>query len=327
MFSVGRAWHGLGPVLDANCDMKTAKEASGLGWLVGLRPVKLGLSDGSTVDVEEHFIVTRLSDEKALGIVGSDYTPIQNDEIFDLAEAILGEGHGHYHTAGSLRGGKIVWILCEMPGVINVRTVHGDDITKKYVLISSSHDGTRAMQAMFTAIRVVCMNTLSAARREATNIVTIHHTKSAQDRLKEAVRIMGAANKWFQAFEKEAMFLSEVEFTENKMSMLAEHMFPFNGDPTKIPTRTANSRELLVKLFSKGKGNHGETAWDALQACTEFADHHSDSRAKQGATDIEKKSTRFDSVLFGGKAKFKVKALDAVKRLAQGLGLLKSDDE
>ena len=323
-FSGETPWHGLGIGVPENVKSAEALKLAGLDWAVELRDVfaKIpGLPEASVL-IDDKKAVVRVSDNAIFGIVGDGYAPIQNTRAFEFMDAIIGPDKAWYHTAGALKGGRHVWVLVEIPGQI---TVNGNDVSKKFILLSTSHDGTRALQAMFVSIRVVCANTLSAALQGAKNIVTVRHTKNHEVKLGEAIRILTAANKWFEAFQQDATMLSEAEFTANKMQVLSEYMFPSEEtDPEKIPTQTITGRETLVKLFSSGMGNHGKTAWDGLNACTEYADHH---RSTRGQNDADRKSNRLDSVWFGSANAFKVKALDAIKRLVANLPLPKKGEE
>ena len=56
----------------------------------------------------------RDSDRKVLGVVTDRYKIVQNEEAFSFTDALLGEGV-RYETAGSLQGGKSVWLLAHLP--------------------------------------------------------------------------------------------------------------------------------------------------------------------------------------------------------------------
>ena len=71
---------------------------------------------------------------------------------------------------------------------------NGDDVTEKYIFLTTSHDGSGSITAAFTPVRIVCQNTLNAALGNATNVVRIRHTAGAKERLEQAHKVMGVAD-------------------------------------------------------------------------------------------------------------------------------------
>ena len=79
----------------------------------------------------------------------------------------------HFETAGSLHGGRRVWVLAQLPEHIEV----GGDPVRPYVLLMNSHDGSTAVIAASTPIRVVCQNTLNWGLERARQKYSIRHTE------------------------------------------------------------------------------------------------------------------------------------------------------
>ncbi len=182
-------WHGLGTKLESPASAAEAIEAAKLDWEVTKVPL-YAASGRRRVALKNRFAVVRkdLLDKKqckALGIVGSQYTPLQNREAFSFFDPIVGEKAAVYHTAGVLGNGERIWILAKLPEDIRVTD---DDITNKFLLLSNSHDGTSAVQVKFTPIRVVCQNTLTQALKRGPT-VWVAHTQNIHERLREAAEI------------------------------------------------------------------------------------------------------------------------------------------
>jgi len=295
-------WHGLGTPVSTEVTASEGIELAGLGWRIALQPVFVGagLVQSPISGVKA---TVRDTDQRALGVVGERYSPVQNEEAFSFFDAVVGDGHAIYHTAGSLDGGRRVWILAKLPGEI---VLGQDDLTEKYLLLMNSHDGSTALRMLFTPVRVVCQNTLNLAlRRAASDGIAIRHTASATTRIDEARRALGLARSYYDDFAAEAVRLVESPFTDAQMLSLAERLFPAEQD--EISTRTKNHRELVVNLFEWGKG-HAQfrgTAWAALNAVAEFADHHRSVRTKPGDSRDEK---RLSSVWMGSAARLKQSA-------------------
>ena len=54
------------------------------------------------------------------------------------------------------------------------------------------------------------------------------------------------------------------------MVKLTDELIPVTD---KDSTKRINKREKLVELFTNGRGNVGESKWDALNAVTEYETH------------------------------------------------------
>jgi phage/plasmid-like protein (TIGR03299 family) len=168
-------WHRLGTKLEQAPTSAEALAEAGLGWNVNLQPIQT--ADG--VLIETHRAVRRDSDGSVLGVVGTDYRPLQNSEAFAWFDPFVQAGEATYETAGSLRDGKRVWILARLKGSDAVIVPQSDDRVVKYVLLSNSHDGSLRARVGFTATRVVCANTLHVAHTSnASALIQIKHTAS-----------------------------------------------------------------------------------------------------------------------------------------------------
>ncbi|MEC3880307.1 DUF932 domain-containing protein [Parapedobacter sp. 10938] len=199
-----KAWHGLGQIVE---DYPTSEEAirhAGLDYEVvksplftkgsGIIETPDSMEVGShELEVPDCFANIRTDNNAVLGVVGKDYHIVQNREAFNFFDAIVGGGDGIlYETAGALGNGERIFITAKLPGYIRVG--NGDDVTEKYIFLTTSHDGSGSITAAFTPIRIVCQNTLNASLRNMTNVIRIKHTSGAKQRIEDAHRIMGLAN-------------------------------------------------------------------------------------------------------------------------------------
>jgi len=199
-----KAWHGLGQIVTEYPTSGEAIKHAGLDYEVIKSPLYTtgtGIieSAGSTeirdaeLTVPNYFANIRNDNNAVLGVVGKDYHIVQNREAFNFFDAIVGGGDGIlYETAGALGNGERIFITAKLPGYIRVG--NGDDVTEKYIFLTTSHDGSGSITAAFTIIRIVCQNTLNASLRNMSNVVRIKHTAGAKQRLEDAHRVMGLAN-------------------------------------------------------------------------------------------------------------------------------------
>ena len=99
---------------------------------------------------------------EVLGIVSDEYEVVDNRDAFRFLDALIGSDM-HFETAGSLWGGRRVWCLARLPEYVEL----GGDLSATYIYVANSHDGSMAVTAAVTPIRIVCANTLGAALRHA----------------------------------------------------------------------------------------------------------------------------------------------------------------
>ena len=162
-FFVGKpAWHGLGKVLNEAPNIGDTQRLADLDWEVEEQALYTLTTDGEARDIGTgHKAIVRESDGRVLGVVGHRYTPLQNAKAFKPFQPLVDAGLIELDAAGSLRQGQRVWILGKLKGA-EAEVLPGD-ATRGYLLFYTGHDGTLAASYQRTAIRVVCMNTLSMA--------------------------------------------------------------------------------------------------------------------------------------------------------------------
>lgn len=199
-----KAWHGLGQIVEQYPTSGEAIKHAGLDYEVvksplftkgsGITQTANGIEIGSSeLEVPNYFANIRTDNNAILGVVGKDYHIVQNREAFNFFDAIVGSGAGIlYETTGALGNGERIFITAKLPDYIRVG--NGDDVTEKYIFLTTSHDGSGSITAAFTPIRIVCQNTLNASLRTMSNVVRIKHTSGAKQRLENAHKVMGLAN-------------------------------------------------------------------------------------------------------------------------------------
>jgi phage/plasmid-like protein (TIGR03299 family) len=199
-----KAWHGLGQIVEQYPTSAEAIKQAGLDYEVAKSPLYTKSSgiiqtpDGivtaqTELAVPDCFATIRTDSNAVLGVVGKDYHIVQNREAFSFFDAIVGGGDGIlYETAGALGQGERIFITAKLPDYIRVG--NGDDVTEKYIFLTTSHDGSGSITAAFTPIRIVCQNTLNASLRSMSNVVRIRHTSGAKQRLDDAHKVMGLAD-------------------------------------------------------------------------------------------------------------------------------------
>ena len=183
MFSVRETpWHGLGRIVMDAPASREALELAGLDWQVESR----NIYSGTGAMIPGYRANVRSTDEAVLGVVSDRYRIVQNEEAFQFTDDLLGEGVT-YETAGSLQGGKKVWMLAKLP---EKYIIAGDEVTP-YLVFFNSHDGSSGVKVAMTPVRVVCQNTLNLALGTAKRIWTARHTENVLLRVQDARETLG----------------------------------------------------------------------------------------------------------------------------------------
>jgi phage/plasmid-like protein (TIGR03299 family) len=188
-----KAWHGLGKVIEHYPNSEMALRYAGLDFEVLKRPNRHLLDDGTVVTSSDSFFTYREDTGEILGSkLGRDYEVVQNTDAFAFFDSIVGGDGILYETAGALGKGERVFITAKLPGYIMVQN---RDLIEKYLFLTTSHDGSGAITAAFTPVRIVCNNTLNMALRNCESRITIRHTRDARNRLENAHRVLGISNR------------------------------------------------------------------------------------------------------------------------------------
>ena len=178
MFSVRETpWHGLGRIIMDAPASREALELAGLDWQVESR----NIYSGTGAMIPGYRANVRSTDDAVLGVVSDRYRIVQNEEAFQFTDDLLGEGVT-YETAGSLQGGKKVWMLARLP---RKYLIAGDQVEPSLVIFNS-HDGSSGVKVAMTPIRVVCQNTLNLALNTAKRSWTARHTENVLLRVQDA---------------------------------------------------------------------------------------------------------------------------------------------
>ena len=301
------AWHGLGEVFTE--EVSTAemlKKAKLNNWDVRLEDVEIPNQFSS--DKNYSFVVRdnpfTLGNKDILGVVGERYVPLQNEDLFDFADNLLDNG-GRWETAGSIKGGRVVFgaLALERETVLDPNGV--SDKINTYLLVNTSHDGSIAIQASITPVRVVCANTLNLAlgnRGRGGSVkqsFKIRHTQTAQGKVAVAREALGLANQYMDEFDKMASAMIETEITKAQFDKIVELAYPMPKDDAKKVsiTKHANKIDLINDIYVGDFNNTiSGTAWGALNALTERLDWHRAGR-KGNTETILAGASGFDPVI------------------------------
>ena len=284
------AWHNLGTVFQEEVSTSEMLELAHLqNWNVRLEEVPL--PEGFVSDKTNYFVArTNPFESKqtdVLGVVGERYRVLQNEDLFEFGDALL-DGGGRWETAGSIKGGRQVFGSLALERDIVLDESGVSDTINSYLLVNTSHDGSIAIQASVTPVRVVCANTLNLAlgtgvgrNRSTKQSFKIRHTQTAQGKVQAAREALGIANAYLDEFSKMANDLIQREITQDKFIEIVKSAYPAPPEDAKpiAQTKWANKIQAIEEIYV-GDTNHmiAGTAWGALNAMTERLDWYRSAR-------------------------------------------------
>lgn len=300
VLAVEKAWHGLGVVVESAPNPFAALRLAGLEWTVeesvGVNGVfNAGTPDEYRVSTDDAKILVRSDDRTVLGVVGPDYRPVQNAHLAEMAFNLRNNSDGTalVESAGSIRGGKRVWMLLKGESVD--MTGFGDE-ARPYLFIATSHDGTLPLTLMPNSIRVVCANTFNAALGCSEKRLTFRHTKGITARVEEMKEILARWRANIDAGREVATTLANRPMTREEIQSLWTEVFVALDGP--IPSNPANGHEQnrrdraveafahMTRVFDTEAPSHGgANLWVAANAATNWVQHLKAQRSVRSSED------------------------------------------
>jgi phage/plasmid-like protein (TIGR03299 family) len=282
------AWHGLGTVFADEVNTGEMLSLAHLdNWNVRLEDV--ATPEGFNSDKNYSFVTrTNPFDRNTndiLGVVGERYVPLQNEDLFSFGDNLL-DGGGRWETAGSIKGGRVVFGSIALTDSITLDPNGIADKIDNYLLINTSHDGSIAIQASITPVRVVCANTLNLAlsainnKKDVKQTFKIRHTQTAEGKIAVAREALGLAHKYIDEFSSIANEMIQTEITKAQFDKIVEALYPAPKKDAKGSQKKHDAKIDLINSIYVGDFNNTitGTAWGVANALTERLDWYRNSR-------------------------------------------------
>ena len=310
MYTGAAPWHRLGKNVEGVATAEQAISAAGLDWNVVTEPVYV-----QGKEVPNKVAVVREDTGLVMGIFGDGYQVAQNRGCFGMMDELVMTDEAVYHTAGSIHGGKRIWMLAKLPD--DIKVIPGDTI-QPYILLTNSHDGSSALRIVLTPIRVVCANTLTVALRakEGTGFYG-KHTRNLLTRAGEARELLGVAKAYFDHFGQQVDELVNTRMTVLEVERYLQELYEFKQDKTyaeqdhRVRSAYEGTLEQLGHPTNTIGGMSG-TKWAAYNAVTRYIDHERPVRITGAGLQADDK--RLDNSWFGAGVQTRQKAYDLLVR-------------
>lgn len=286
-----RAWHGLGQVFDRPMFVEEALKASHADYRVELRPIipivnDMTLFEGLNMDadtLESNIIpgfkaTMRMDTHRVLGLVSDTYGVVQNEDAFKFIDTLCSgkdtdrKDYPTIESCGVLGNGERVFITCKFPEDIII-SKKNDDRIERYIIFTTSHDGTGAVRCVVSNIRVVCNNTLRLALNNNSGRIAFRHSANVMSRLdlmnnenaKFAYQALNLEREYNEFFKAELERLRSLQITKKQvMDIVANVVLPdeslkvYNKVGTieheDISTRSKNLYNSMLQAIHEGVG-------------------------------------------------------------------------
>jgi phage/plasmid-like protein (TIGR03299 family) len=224
-------------------------EKAGLNWTVDQIDSYVTVGDKQIPTGMKSLV--RSSDNKVLTNIGQVWNPVQNEDAFNFFSEYVMKGDMEMHTAGSLKGGQLVWALAKVKESFDL---FGGDTVESYLLFSNPHKYGFSIDVRFTPIRVVCNNTLSLSlEAKAERSVKVgHRTEFNAGEVKKA---LGIASAKLHEYKDMAQFLGSKRYNIDDLVEYYNTVFPRTAD------KRVQNQELSVETLSK----NAKAAFDAIE--------------------------------------------------------------
>jgi len=267
-------WHGLGVPVSNDLTPAVMLEKAGLDWKV--KEVESYIDfNGKKLKTGQKSLV-RDTDGKILTNVGENWNPLQNEDAFDFFAEYVYSGQMEMHTAGSLKGGQMVWALAKVKDSFEL---FGGDRVESYFLFSNPHQYGKSIDVRFTPIRVVCNNTLSLSLdMKAEKAVKVgHRTEFNPAEVKQA---LGIASEKLKTYREMAEFLGKKRFSPEKLIEYYNTVYPRTADKKvqnqalSADTLSRNAKLCMDALETQPGAKYAEGSWwQAYNSVTFITDH------------------------------------------------------
>lgn len=271
-------WHRLGQQVSEAMTAQQAMELGHLDYEVSKQPLFAHTESGLVIPVPDKFATVRTNPftgmEETLGVVGKDYTVVQNSENAEFLDAVVEQSGAHFETAGAIKGGRQVFLSLKLPESM---MIGGVDAVDKYLVAWNSHDGSRPFQIFATAVRPVCANTLRMGNESAVAKFSARHTRGVTSATKaeEAQQVLGVAFDYMSLLEREANAMAGEPMSDAEFDTALEQFFAEEKAKTERQAKARREQVEQVKDIYYTSPNLTDvvgTRWGGYNALTEYVD-------------------------------------------------------
>lgn len=212
--------------------------------------------------VGDRCAVVRTDTNTHLGIMSKDYPLLQYREAFDFMDTVNPE----YVACGALKGGKQGFMVVRAPETVNI--LNGEDPHELFIVLRTSHDGSRAIEVSVMPLRQRCMNqlTLNSFAAGVPHRWAIKHTTTMVAKLADAQKSLVKVGAYASALEETAKRLVKIKITNDVAQTTLESVLPDR------PRRAEQVERILTSWHESETVGFDWSGWGLVNAVSEYFD-------------------------------------------------------
>lgn len=238
----------------------------GLNWDVQKIPLVTNSSDINFSDISTtKCAIVREDKKKVIGVVGEDYQPFQNSELYDLIQTLSHATDRKIANGGFFSNGSKVYMQIKTSNLSI-----GADIVEGYITVINSFDGSTALSFGNTNRTISCSNTFHGVYKQLST--RIRHNVSMKLRVDEVMadyeRFIENEKEMFKTIKR----LSEQTLNREVVEGIEKAFFNIK-DYDNMSTRKENLLKDFRLAMSNEVGEKGENVWGAFSGLTKYTTH------------------------------------------------------
>lgn len=298
-------WTNVGVRLTHALTANDALKAAGLLWDVQLKKVVVNLGTDEHprwVDFPKKRAMVRdhvqgtTEGTRFLGIGSPHYKILQNKDAFGFFDKIVQRQEAVYHSAGSLLGGRLVFIVAKLPEDVPVTD---DALVESYVLLTNSHSGQRRFRMSYLPTLAQDGSILASPSRFSASLR--HMGQSFEGRIAEVRRALGLLPSWVNSVGGSFKAMAARPASEAEIDAYLTAVFPKEKEENVAEIIRTSVKERVYEDRPR------PSVWDVYTETADWVDT---------AGKAQKPAARLSSIWFGERAKRKDRAFIHAAKLA-----------
>ena len=203
------------------------------------------------------------------------------------------EGLIKIENVGHLQHGASVFVQAKIQSEFQVIGENYDS----FVTFLNGHVGNKSVAIGTSAVRVICQNTFAMAYADISQ--KFRHQIGVNEKVLETNVVRDYVNVCMGKYAQHVERLANRKCSHADLRHVIDNVFGEKFDPAK--------RVKVEQLFRGGRGNEGQSLYDAFNAITEFTSHEVRKTSK----------AKFQYVNFGTGSRINQQAFGALVELAR----------